>query len=89
MLGSRKESCSADIKYTKNGSGAIDTCLTCPRCPEARLIQMLSASTTKIAKDAAKVRASVVIEENCVLFKKLHDAGKIKEADKSFHRKLP
>jgi hypothetical protein len=89
MWPSRKETCLADIRYSKNGSGAIETCITCPKCPNARLIQRLSANTTKVAKDAAKVHASVVIEDNCVVFKKLKAAGKIEAADKSFHRKLP
>jgi hypothetical protein len=89
MWPSRKETCPADIIYSKNGSGAIETCITCPKCPDARLIQRLSANTTKVARDAAKIRASVIIEENCVVFKKLRAAGKIEVADKSFHRKLP
>lgn len=89
MWRSKEGKCIADIRYNKTEIGAVETCITCPNCPRANFVERLNSGTTRGAKEFAKKRASIVIEKHCIVFEKLKSEGKIEEASRSFHRKLP
>jgi hypothetical protein len=95
MWRSKENRCIADIEIRSTEIGAVETCISCPRCPAIDMIERISSGSPKKKRSKStlmqfgKNRASDVIATQCIVFKRLKAAGENIKANKKFHRSLP